>query len=194
MRPRQRRLDVGTHHGLNSSIQRKEWTSLDINKERRDWIYKYETKTRVMVVGFKRLASSSQRLDVNYISQFGSGAPFNLPAMASVPKSSSLASIREIDRLSSSPSLKKQSLLSSTRPASIPATPKPYGSPTPPTADLAGTANPPNLMDLLQRSEQSIVKTRTGSVLSRGFILKTDHYPSGMSPRRPLVSLAHASC
>lgn len=27
--------------------------------------------------------------------------------------------------------------------------------------------------------EKSIVKTRTGSVLSRGMILKSDHYPSG---------------
>lgn len=36
-----------------------------------------------------------------------------------------------------------------------------------------------DLMAHLQRSESSIVKTRSGSVLSRGFILKTDHYPSG---------------
>lgn len=41
-------------------------------------------------------------------------------------------------------------------------------------------ANPLDLMDLLQRSESSVVKTRSGSVLSRGFILKTDHYPSGV--------------
>ncbi|RPD74988.1 hypothetical protein L226DRAFT_508637 [Lentinus tigrinus ALCF2SS1-7] len=38
---------------------------------------------------------------------------------------------------------------------------------------------PLDLMPQLQRSGPSIVKTRTGSVLSRGFILKTDHYPSG---------------
>ncbi|KAF8071749.1 inositol hexakisphosphate-domain-containing protein [Lyophyllum atratum] len=36
-----------------------------------------------------------------------------------------------------------------------------------------------DLTGLLQRSEPSVVKSRTGSVLSRGFILKTDHYPSG---------------
>ncbi|KAJ7285370.1 inositol hexakisphosphate-domain-containing protein, partial [Mycena rebaudengoi] len=36
-----------------------------------------------------------------------------------------------------------------------------------------------DLMPHLQRSGPSVVKTRTGSVLSRGFILKTDHYPSG---------------
>ena len=41
-------------------------------------------------------------------------------------------------------------------------------------------ANSLDLMDLLQRSESSVVKTRSGSVLSRGFILKTDHYPSGV--------------
>ncbi|KAF8556228.1 hypothetical protein OG21DRAFT_1409537 [Imleria badia] len=34
-------------------------------------------------------------------------------------------------------------------------------------------------MVTLKRAEPSIVKTRTGSVLSRGFILKTDYYPSG---------------
>jgi hypothetical protein len=43
--------------------------------------------------------------------------------------------------------------------------------------------NEMDLTDLLQHSEQSVVKTRTGSVLSRGFILKTDHYPSGVSTR-----------
>ncbi|KAI0749707.1 inositol hexakisphosphate-domain-containing protein [Daedaleopsis nitida] len=44
--------------------------------------------------------------------------------------------------------------------------------------DLPDTP-PLDLMPQLQRSGPSIVKTRTGSVLSRGFILKTDHYPSG---------------
>ncbi len=39
---------------------------------------------------------------------------------------------------------------------------------------------PLDLMDVLQRSEPSVVKSRTGSVLSRGMILKTDHYPSGV--------------
>ncbi|KAF8492621.1 inositol hexakisphosphate-domain-containing protein [Russula emetica] len=34
-------------------------------------------------------------------------------------------------------------------------------------------------MPHLHKSAPSIVKTRSGSVLSRGFILKTDHYPSG---------------
>ncbi|KZT41862.1 hypothetical protein SISSUDRAFT_1069720 [Sistotremastrum suecicum HHB10207 ss-3] len=34
-------------------------------------------------------------------------------------------------------------------------------------------------MALLVRAAPSVVKTRSGSVLSRGFILKTDHYPSG---------------
>jgi hypothetical protein len=44
----------------------------------------------------------------------------------------------------------------------------------------AGTgAENGDMIALLQRSESSIVKTRSGSVLSRGFILKTDHYPSG---------------
>ncbi|KAJ7613946.1 inositol hexakisphosphate-domain-containing protein [Roridomyces roridus] len=36
-----------------------------------------------------------------------------------------------------------------------------------------------DLMAHLRRSEESVVKSRTGSVLSRGFILKTDYYPSG---------------
>ncbi|KAF4597582.1 hypothetical protein EYR40_008044 [Pleurotus pulmonarius] len=34
-------------------------------------------------------------------------------------------------------------------------------------------------LDSLQRLLPSVVKSRSGSVLSRGFILKTDHYPSG---------------
>ncbi|KIJ13397.1 hypothetical protein PAXINDRAFT_170473 [Paxillus involutus ATCC 200175] len=38
---------------------------------------------------------------------------------------------------------------------------------------------PLDLMVNLKRAEPSIVKTRTGSVLSRGLILKTDYYPSG---------------
>ncbi|KAF9223711.1 hypothetical protein BS17DRAFT_802243 [Gyrodon lividus] len=38
---------------------------------------------------------------------------------------------------------------------------------------------PLDLMINLKRAEPSIVKTRSGSVLSRGFILKTDYYPSG---------------
>ena len=46
--------------------------------------------------------------------------------------------------------------------------------------DLPDTP-PLDLMPQLQRSGPSIVKTRSGSVLSRGFILKTDHYPSGAS-------------
>lgn len=40
-------------------------------------------------------------------------------------------------------------------------------------------APPLDLMPQLQRSSPTIVKTRSGSVLSRGVILKTDHYPSG---------------
>lgn len=42
-----------------------------------------------------------------------------------------------------------------------------------------------DLMPHLHRSAPSIVKTRSGSVLSRGFILKTDHYPSGESMSSP---------
>jgi hypothetical protein len=64
---------------------------------------------------------------------------------------------------------------------------------SPPLVDNADTARvseavtspskdrvrPLDLMVSLKRAEPSIVKTRTGSVLSRGFILKTDYYPSG---------------
>lgn len=41
-----------------------------------------------------------------------------------------------------------------------------------------------HLMPQLQRSGPSVVKTRTGSVLTRGFILKTDYWPSGMTSSR----------
>lgn len=66
--------------------------------------------------------------------------------------------------------------------------------PSPPLVDNADTTRvseaaaspskdrvrPLDLMVSLKRAEPSIVKTRTGSVLSRGFILKTDYYPSGL--------------
>ncbi|KAJ7873158.1 inositol hexakisphosphate-domain-containing protein [Mycena leptocephala] len=45
------------------------------------------------------------------------------------------------------------------------------------SSDAGGTSL--DLMAHLQQSGPSVVKTRSGSVLSRGFILKTDHYPSG---------------
>lgn len=45
--------------------------------------------------------------------------------------------------------------------------------------DRSSPIAPLDQMPQLGRAEPSIVKTRTGSVLSRGFILKTDHYPSG---------------
>jgi hypothetical protein len=52
----------------------------------------------------------------------------------------------------------------------------------PPRSNTEADGSPASRSDLmphLQRSAPSIVKTRTGSVLSRGFILKTDFYPSG---------------
>jgi hypothetical protein len=45
-----------------------------------------------------------------------------------------------------------------------------------------GGAEQLNLMPNLLRSGPSVVKTRQGSVLSRGFILKTDYWPSGELP------------
>ena len=73
--------------------------------------------------------------------------------------------------------------------------------PSPPLVDNADTTSvseavdppskdrvrPLDLLVSLKRAEPSIVKTRTGSVLSRGFILKTDYYPSGwwLSTRTP---------
>ncbi|KAI6042555.1 inositol hexakisphosphate-domain-containing protein [Pisolithus marmoratus] len=48
--------------------------------------------------------------------------------------------------------------------------------PTPPAREAV---QPLDSMVNLKRSEASVVKTRTGSVLSRGFILKTDYHPSG---------------
>jgi len=44
----------------------------------------------------------------------------------------------------------------------------------------SGSSLDTDMMTVLHRSEPSVVKTRSGSVLSRGMILKTDHYPSGM--------------
>ena len=81
----------------------------------------------------------------------------------------------------------RRSLLSSSRPSSIPPSGTRHSARLSPPASEAHFANDRagrepaqlDLIDLLQRSEPSVVKTRTGSVLSRGFILKTDHYPSG---------------
>lgn len=50
---------------------------------------------------------------------------------------------------------------------------------TPGSGSASGAAVMNN-MALLVRAAPSVVKTRSGSVLSRGFILKTDHYPSGV--------------
>ncbi len=81
----------------------------------------------------------------------------------------------------------RRSLLSSSRPSSIPPSGTRHSARLSPPASESHFANDRagrepaqlDLIDLLQRSEPSVVKTRTGSVLSRGFILKTDHYPSG---------------
>ena len=67
----------------------------------------------------------------------------------------------------------------SERAASIPASPQKSASPRDDT--LSKDIPMLDLVSHLQRSESSVVKTRSGSVLTRGFILKTDHYPSGKS-------------
>jgi hypothetical protein len=68
---------------------------------------------------------------------------------------------------------------------SSPATP----TPTPPSPDEVAEAQKekakkkedlPHLRKLL-KAEQSVVKSRQGSVLTRGFILKNDNYASGTS-------------
>ncbi|PPQ64598.1 hypothetical protein CVT26_001996 [Gymnopilus dilepis] len=73
--------------------------------------------------------------------------------------------------------------LSDSRPSSIPPASRcPARLPSEGSLDASrddAGATSLDLTDLLRRSEPSVVKTRNGSVLSRGFILKTDHYPSG---------------
>jgi hypothetical protein len=60
---------------------------------------------------------------------------------------------------------------------------RPQSSPPHAISERDGSPGPiSDLMPHLHRSAPSIVKTRSGSVLSRGFILKTDHYPSGKQP------------
>ena len=67
------------------------------------------------------------------------------------------------------------------RPSSIPPALRPHSRPrgSSDPSRVRGAAQEMDLTGLLQQSEPSVVKTRIGSVLSRGFILKTDHYPSG---------------
>jgi len=63
---------------------------------------------------------------------------------------------------------------------------RPQNSPPHAVPERDGSSGPiSDLMPHLHRSAPSIVKTRSGSVLSRGFILKTDHYPSG----KPSINL-----
>ncbi|KIM67616.1 hypothetical protein SCLCIDRAFT_1210267 [Scleroderma citrinum Foug A] len=57
--------------------------------------------------------------------------------------------------------------------------PRPSLSGTKLTPSPNESVQPLDLMVNLKRSETSVVKTRVGSVLSRGFILKTDYHPSG---------------
>lgn len=73
--------------------------------------------------------------------------------------------------------------LARTSASPIPIIQRPQGSP--PHSNSERESFPVSLSDLmphLHRSAPSVVKTRSGSVLSRGFILKTDHYPSGEWP------------
>ncbi|KAF8623644.1 hypothetical protein AX17_007344 [Amanita inopinata Kibby_2008] len=65
------------------------------------------------------------------------------------------------------------------RPASIPPVSQRGATSRPDLSPTRESSSSLDLTDYLQRSESSVVKTRAGSVLSRGFILKTDHYPSG---------------
>lgn len=71
---------------------------------------------------------------------------------------------------------------STTPPSTVPAVPQRILSDSNGLSGSKGlpAAQPLDQMPQLQRSGPSIVKTRTGSVLSRGLILKTDHYPSGI--------------
>ena len=86
-------------------------------------------------------------------------------------------------------------LSSTPLPARTPASPipiihRPQSSPPIPTTERDDTPIAfQDLMPLLHRSAPSIVKTRSGSVLSRGFILKTDHYPSGESESSLILTL-----
>ena len=71
----------------------------------------------------------------------------------------------------------------SERAASIPASISPQKSASPQDDTIPSKDIPTiDFVGYLQRSESSVVKTRSGSVLTRGFILKTDHYSSGALP------------
>jgi hypothetical protein len=92
--------------------------------------------------------------------------------------------------ISAHPALSPQSHLSSQIPHSVRTSASPFSTiqrpqSSPPLSNTRLDSPPLSLSDLmphLHRSAPSIVKTRSGSVLSRGFILKTDHYPSGELP------------
>ncbi|KAJ7592850.1 inositol hexakisphosphate-domain-containing protein [Mycena floridula] len=94
--------------------------------------------------------------------------------MLSKQKSQVSHRIDPIERTVSAPPRTRASTEPNNRPASIP----PGAEHGRRSNDIQGSS-PLDLMSHLQRSVPSVVKTRSGSVLSRGFILKTDFYPSG---------------
>jgi len=71
-----------------------------------------------------------------------------------------------------------------TRATIAPGSPRGSGSATPSIGSILSTresilAAHLDITPSLQKAVHSVVKARNGSVLSRGSILKTDHYPSG---------------
>ena len=83
--------------------------------------------------------------------------------------------------------LSSTTVLARTSASPIPIIHRPQSSPPLQTAERDDTPiSFQDLMPHLHRSAPSIVKTRSGSVLSRGFILKTDYYPSGESESSPV--------
>ncbi|KIO26335.1 hypothetical protein M407DRAFT_24420 [Tulasnella calospora MUT 4182] len=96
----------------------------------------------------------------------------------------------QVDRILSQPSASRPILIHANRPAQsdrIIPRPSTSGSfhgrsssgSTPAPNGVKPSSRPLDVLASLHKSTLGLVKTRQGSVLSRGFILKTDYYPSG---------------
>lgn len=109
---------------------------------------------------------------------------------------SSRPSIPQVDRILSQQAVESSSKSSPSRPAtaggqvvksaSSPGHGRSSSGSTPallgvPNGKLAAIPRPLDVLASLNKNTPTVVKTRQGSVLSRGFILKTDYYPSGVS-------------
>lgn len=127
------------------------------------------------------LASTTCRRTARYTSVQSTRELMNTPPTMPHRQTAFVKSQSEQGRPSSAPLPASHSQITPDLPRSVPLPVQKRNLSEPRTSNAKDNASVTSLdlMSSLQRSGPSVVKTRTGSVLTRGFILKTDHYPSG---------------